>query len=56
MLHDNEQLYIFWALLHLPIPNDPVNPMAAVFNVLKEFVMQLVEEDPHFVVFPHNLS
>jgi len=30
--------------------------MAAVFDVLEEFVMTLVEEDPNFVVFPHNVS
>jgi len=30
--------------------------MAAVYNALEEFVAQMVEEDPKFVVFPHNLS
>jgi len=30
--------------------------MAVVFDMRKEFVMQLAEEDTHFVAFPHNLS
>jgi len=30
--------------------------MAAVYNALEEFVMQLADEDPHFVVYPYNLS
>ena len=55
-LHDSNHPYIFWASLKLPIPKDLVNPMAMVYDVLEEFVMTLAEEDPHFVVFPHNLS
>jgi len=30
--------------------------MAAVYDALEEFITQLADEDPHFVVFPHNLS
>jgi len=30
--------------------------MAAIYNALEEFVMQMAEEDPHFVVFPYNFS
>jgi len=30
--------------------------MAAVFDALKEFVSQLAEEDPNFVIFPYKLS
>jgi len=33
-----------------------VNPVAAVFDALEDFVMHLADEDPNFVVFPHNLS
>jgi len=56
-LWDEDHPYIFWASLHLvPIPKDLVNPMAVVYNAIEEFVTQLAEEDPHFVVFPHNLS
>jgi len=33
-----------------------VNPMAAVFDALEEFVTTLADEDPSFVVFPHNVS
>jgi len=54
-LSNNDHPYIFWALLQLPIPKDPINPMATVFEALEEFVMTLVEEDPNFVVFPHNV-
>jgi len=31
-----------------------MNSMAAVYNALEKFVAQMVEEDPHFVLFPHN--
>jgi len=54
-LQDDNHPYVFWASLCLPIPKDQVNPMAANFNALEEFVVQLAEEDPHFIVFPPNL-
>jgi len=55
-LCDVDHPYVFWASLRLPIPKDPVNPMAAVFNALEEFVSQLADEDPNFVVFPTILA
>jgi len=55
-LHDDEHPHVFWASLHLPILQNPGNLMAAVYDTLEEFVMQFVEEDPHFVVYPYNLS
>jgi len=55
-LCDNDHPYVFWALVRLPILPNPVNPMATVFDALKEFVTQLVDEDPNFVVYPYNLS
>ncbi len=55
-LRDSDHPYVFWATLRLPIPVTPVNPMAAVFDALEEFVTTMAEEDSHFVVFPHNLS
>jgi len=55
-LHDDDHPYMFWASLCLPILKDLVNPMAAVFDALEEFVMQLTDEDPNFVIFPHNVS
>jgi len=30
--------------------------MAAIYNTLEEFVSQMVEEDPNFVVYPYHLS
>jgi len=30
--------------------------MAVVYDALEEFVTQLAEEDPHFLVYPYNLS
>jgi len=30
--------------------------MVAVYNAWEEFVTQLVEDDPHFIVYPYNLS
>jgi len=55
-LRDADHPYVFWASVRLPIPPTPVNAMAAVYDALQEFVTQLVDEDPHFVVYPHNLS
>jgi len=46
-LHDDKCPYMFWASLHLPVPKDPGSPMAAVYNALEEFMMQLAEEDPN---------
>jgi len=50
-LHNDDQLYVFWASLHLPIPKDLANSMAAVYDALEEFVTQFAEEDPHFIIF-----
>ncbi len=55
-LRDKDHPYVFWASLRMPIPPNPANPMAAVFDALEEFVSQMSEEDPQFVVFPYNLS
>ncbi len=55
-LRDDEHLYIFWVNLHLLIPKEPSNPMAAVYDTLKEFVAQFAKEDPYFLVFPTTLS
>ncbi len=55
-LRDNDRPYIFWASLRLPIPKDPVNSMAAVYNALEEFIGQMAEEDPNFMVYPYHLS
>jgi len=55
-LQDDDHPYVFWASLHLPIPPNPANPMAAVYNALEEFITTLAEEDPEFVVFPYKLS
>jgi len=55
-LRDKEHPYVFWASLRMPIPPNPANPMAAIFDALEEFISQLSEEDPHFVVYPYNLS
>jgi len=55
-LHDDNWPYVFWASLSLLILKDPVNPMAAVYNALEEFIGQLVEEDPNFMVYPYHLS
>ncbi len=55
-LQDEACPYAFWASLHLPIPFTPVNLMAAVYDALEEFVMQLADEDLNFVMYPYNLS
>jgi len=55
-LHNEACPYGFGASLHLPTPQNPVNLMAAVFDTLEEFVTQLADEDPNFVVYPCNLS
>jgi len=55
-LHDDNHPYVFWASLCLPIPPNPANPMAAVYNALQEFTITFVEEHLNFVVFPYKLS
>jgi len=55
-LCDDNHPYVFWKSLQLPIAKDPVNPMAAVYDALKEFVAQMAEEDPPLHGFPYNLS
>jgi len=55
-LRNKDHPYVFWASLRMPIPQNPANPMAAVFDALEEFISQMSEEDPQFVVFPYNLS
>jgi len=55
-LRDNDGPYVFWASLRLPIPEKPVNPMAAVYDALEEFITQMADEDPNFVVYPYHLS
>jgi len=55
-LCDHDWPYVFWVSLQLPIPKDLVNPMAVVYDALEEFITQLAEEDPNFVVFPYHWS
>ncbi len=55
-LCDDDQPYIVWASLCLPIPKELASPMTAVYDALEEFVTTLAEEDPHFIIYPHNLS
>jgi len=50
-LQDDDHPYVFWASLQLPIPKDAVNPMVAIYDALKEFVVQMAEEDPQLVLF-----
>jgi len=55
-LWDDDHPYVFWVSLQLPIPLNPTNPMAAVYDALKDFVAHMAEEDPQFVIFPYHLS
>jgi len=55
-LRDDDHPYVFWASLCLPIPPNPVNLMAVVYNALEEFIITFADEDPNFVVFPYTLS
>jgi len=55
-LHDATHPYVFWASLRFPIPQDPPNPMAAVYDALEEFMSQFLDEDPDFIVYPYKLS
>jgi len=55
-LRDNDHPYVFWASLRMPIPPNPPNPMAAVYDALEEFIMHFTDEDPSFIVYPYKLS
>jgi len=47
---------VFWANLCIPLPPNPPDQFEALFDCLVEFVVAMVEEDDHFVVFPYHLS
>jgi len=55
-LQDDDHPYVFWASLRLPIPLNPPNPMAAVYDALEEFMSQFTDEDPNFIVYPYKVS
>jgi len=55
-LHNDDCPYIFWAMLQIPIPEKPVDPVATMFEHLETFMINMLEADVHFTVFPHNLS
>jgi len=55
-LCDVDCLYIFWATICIPIPKNPVNPVATMFEHLKTFITNMLEANTHFSVFPHNHS
>jgi len=48
--------HVFWATLHLPIPPKPTNLTDKVYDMLKLFLMMMMEADPKFIVFPYHLS
>jgi len=48
--------YVFWATICIPIPKNPVDPVAMMFEHLKTFVNNILKADAHFSAFLHNLS
>jgi len=56
MLCNDNHPFFFWALLHIPIPEKPVDPVATMFEYLKLFTTNMLKADAQFLVFPHNLS
>jgi len=55
-LCDDDHPYMFWASLRIPIPENPDDPVATMYNHLEQFINQMLDTDAHFSVFPHNLS
>jgi len=55
-LQDNDRPFVFWAMLHILIPEKLVNPMATMFEHLESFITNMLEADVHFTMFLHNLS
>jgi len=55
-LQDNDHPYVFWASLRIPIPENPDDPVAMMYDHLECFINQMLNTDAHFSVFPHNLS
>jgi len=47
---------VFWASLQIPIPKNPDDPVATMYDHLERFINQMLDADAHFSVFPHNLS
>jgi len=55
-LCNNDTPYVFWVTLHIPILPVPMDPVSTMFEHLKKFITQMLEEDTHFTTFPYNLS
>jgi len=55
-LRDDDRPYVFWASLRIPIPKNPDDPVATMYDHLERFINQMLDVDAHFSVFPHNLS
>jgi len=47
---------VFWASLRIPIPENPDDPIATMYEHLECFINQMLDADAHFSVFLHNLS
>jgi len=56
LLRDDDRHYVFWANIRIPIPKNPEDPVATMFDHLERFMHNMLEADAHFTVFPHNLS
>jgi len=56
LLRDDDCHYVFWANIQIPIPENPKDPVATMFDHLERFMHNMLEADAHFTVFPHNLS
>jgi len=55
-LHNNDCLYVFWAMICIPIPENPADLVSTMFEHLKMFITNMLKADAHSSVFLHNLS
>jgi len=55
-LQDDDHLFVLWANLKIPQPENPGRAADAMFDCLVDFIEAAGEEDKKFIVFPYNLS
>jgi len=55
-LKDDEHLFVLWATLKIPMPENPGWVADAMFDCLANCIKAAGKEDKTFMVFPYNLS
>jgi len=54
MLKDDQQPFVLWVMLKIPLLENPGDTADAMFDCLADFIEAEGEEDKQFMVFPYN--